>query len=369
MGFPAGGGGSGGAPTGNAGGDLTGSTYPNPVVAAGKITLAKLAAAVTLDAIAGANATAGDVSLATHKLTNLTNGSSAQDAAAFGQIPTALPPSGAAGGDNGGTYPNPKVVAITETSGPTSLVAGTITDGQFLKRVGSTLVSAPAGAGTVTSVASVDSTLVVTNPTTTPSIQIATADVLFTNRPPAAAVAMNTQKLSGLAAATAAGDAVRYEQAGIVVGSGGFATFTGSTTEHAMATVAIPAGMIGANGTVVVAFSVERVAAEAANTSWKVRFGATGSGTGGTLMCTASTQSTTNLVGRLYTEFYNVNSASVQHNPAGTLITPYAYTAGVAVSGAINTANASEVNITAQLGNTADNANIYSWRVIVYPHA
>ena len=48
----------------------------------------------------------------------------------------------AAGGDLGGTYPNPKVAAITETSGPTSLVAGTIADGQFLKRVGATLVSA-----------------------------------------------------------------------------------------------------------------------------------------------------------------------------------------------------------------------------------
>lgn len=29
-------------PTGNAGGDLAGSTYPNPVVAAAKITLAKM---------------------------------------------------------------------------------------------------------------------------------------------------------------------------------------------------------------------------------------------------------------------------------------------------------------------------------------
>jgi hypothetical protein len=125
----------------NAGGDLSG-TYPNPNIASGAVTTPKIAnGAVNTPKIA-------DGAVTLNKL-------------AAGVIPTTLPPSGTAGGDLSGTYPNPAVNKIQGIGVSTTAPA----IGQVLKFDGTSWVPAADNTGVIGGAAGGDLTGTYPNPT------------------------------------------------------------------------------------------------------------------------------------------------------------------------------------------------------------
>jgi hypothetical protein len=167
------------AATAAAGGDLTGN-YPNPTIGSAKVTTAKLAAAVTLDAIATANATGANIAMNSHKLTGLSAGSGAGDSVRYEQ----------------------------------ALLSGAVT--------------------------AADGSIVVAGTGVAPTVATGTLDAIAAAHAPAANWSNNSHKITSVSNGTAAQDAATVAQLGVTDRTSG--TSTSGTPGTAVASITAGAG-------------------------------------------------------------------------------------------------------------------------------
>lgn len=173
----------------------------------------------------------GPIAMGGSKVTGLPNGTASTDAAAFGQIPVALPPNGSAGGSLAGTYPNPSIASTTVTPGAYSNASLTVgADGR--------LTSASSGTAPVASVAAGDGSITVGGTSTAPTIETGTLDVVAADHPPAADWSNNSHKITSLANGSGAQDAAAFGQIPTSAGTIGGALKANNLSDLASAATA-----------------------------------------------------------------------------------------------------------------------------------
>lgn len=134
-------------------------------------------------------------------------------------------------------------------------------------------------------------------------------------------------------------------------------TTAASTSELALATIALPAGLIGANGHVKVTASWS-VTTSGNIKTLRLRLG----GLSGTALY--AIVPTTNITTQVLCHIWALNSQSAQSTGfTSTATSPYGASAAGIVTGAINLANAQDLVLSGQCANAADTVTLNQYLV------
>ena len=240
-------------PGGNAfgGGNLTAAD--GSVVVGGSVG-AQTVRTGTLDVVAGLHPAAADWSNSGHKITTVGAGVAGSDVATVAQLPTTLPPNGAAGGDLvGSTYPNPVVAKIQGVA-----LSGTPTNGQVPIASGSTAAAwstLPAATTSTAGLVQLDGTAADIAPLGTQAAgaigQAADAGHVHVMprldqiNAPTASVSLGSHKIINQANGAAATDGAAFGQIPLVGAAGAGAGVALSSTDASVTNSRPPTGSAG----------------------------------------------------------------------------------------------------------------------------
>lgn len=196
-------------------------------------------------------------------------------------------------------------------------------------------------------------------PAATPPSQ--TASGTFATKPAPSAGALYFATDLGTHGVLLASDGTVWKPASgsaVIAQSGVAATVTGVTIETALANIAVPAGLLSANGSLRVTclFALSTTTSDTTH----IRFSASTGITGTSFLAAANSNTVT--ASRTQIQISNLNSTSSQIGQAAGL-GAFSLGAQTLVTSAIATSSASFINITALPSNTTDTATLDGYTV------